>query len=154
MTRARKIELKLGNPKNGWLPVKLKSNDFELEFCASNIPENSTDKLNESLILALNKIESEICWNLEPECYFFELKPKGIDINLIISKSNGITESRSRIYKMTGDFESVILPLYRSLKKFCTLDFNKADWTKIENIKLNKLTELVKKRKNYLQQRL
>lgn len=147
MTKTRKIELNLGNPKNGWLPIELKSTDFELEFNASNIPENPTDKLCESLILAVNGIETEICWNLEPECYFFELKQSGKEIELNISKSGGITENRNLIYKLTGDFESVILPMYRSLKKFNTLEFDKADWKKIDQEKLNKLTELVKSKK-------
>jgi len=154
LTKPRKIELNLGNPKNGWLPIELKSTDFELEFNVSNIPENSTDKLCESLILAMKGIETEICWNLEPECYFFELKQIGKGIDLNISKSGGISENRNLIYELTGDFESVILPMYRSLKKFSTLEFNKTDWEKIDQIKLNKLTELVTERKNYLQQRV
>lgn len=147
MTKPRKIELNLGNPKNGWLPIELKSMDFELEFNASNIPEIPTDKLCESLILAMKGIETEICWNLEPECYFFELKQirKGIELN--ISKSGGITESRILIYELTGNFESVILPMYRSLKKFNTLEFDKTDWKEIDQKKLNKLTELVKSKK-------
>ena len=147
MTKSRKIELNLGNPKNGWLPIELKFANFELEFIASNIPENPTDKLCESLILALNGIETEICWNLEPECFFFELKPSEKEINLIILKSSGITENRNLIYKLTGDFQSVILPMFRSLKKFNTLEFNKTDWKKNDQIKLNKLTKLVTERK-------
>ncbi len=127
MNKPRKIELNLGNPKNGWLPIEFKSTDFELEFNASNIPKNPTDKLCESLILVMNGIETEICWNLEPECYFFELKQSGKNINLNISNSYGKTKSRNLIYKLTGDFESVILPMYRSLKKFNTLEFDKAD---------------------------
>ncbi|WP_105474946.1 hypothetical protein [Jejuia pallidilutea] len=148
MTKPRKIELNLGNPKNGWLPIELKSMDFELEFNASNIPESPTDKLCESLILAMKGIETEICWNLEPECYFFELKQirKGIELN--ISKSGGITENRILIYELTGNFESVILPMYQSLKKFNTLEFDKTDWKEIDQKKLNKLTELVKSKKN------
>ncbi|REG87273.1 hypothetical protein [Winogradskyella sediminis] len=63
MTKPRKIELNLGNPKNGWLSIELKSAEFELEFNASNIPENPTDKLCESLILAVNGIDTEICWS-------------------------------------------------------------------------------------------
>ena len=149
-----KLKLIFEIPKNGWLPTSLKTSDFELNFNVSKIPENPTDKLCESLILALNSIESEICWNMEPECYFFELKPSGKIIELNISKSGGITEHRNLIYKQTGDFESVILPMYRSLKKFNTLEFDKADWEKIDQIKLNKLTELITEIKNYLQQRL
>lgn len=143
MTKPRKIELNLGNPKNGWLPIELKSTDFELEFNSSNIPENPTDNLCESLILAMNGIETEICWNLEPECYFFELKQSGKNINLTISKSRGITKNRNLIYKLTRNFESVILPMYRSLKKFSTLEYDKDDWNKIDKIKLDKLTKLV-----------
>lgn len=147
MTKPTKIGLNLGNPKNGWLSIELKSTDFELEFNTSNIPENPTDKLCESLISAMNGIETEICWNLEPECYFFELKPSEKGIVFIISKSGGITKKRNLIYKLTGDFDTVILPMYRSLKKFSTLEFDNADWKKIDQIKLNKLTELVASRK-------
>jgi hypothetical protein len=152
LTKPRKIELNLGNPKNGWLPIEFKSADFELEFIASNIPEIPTDKLCESLILALNGIETEISWNLEPEFYFFKLKPSGKGIDFIISKSDGITEKRNLIYELNGNFESLIIPMYRSLKKFNTLEINKADWKKIDQIKLNKLSELVTERKNFLQE--
>ena len=147
LIKPTKIELKLGNPKNGWLPIELKSADLELEFIASNIPDNPTDKLCESLILALNEVETEICWNQEPECYFFELKPSGKGIDFVISKSGGITEKRNQIYELNGNFETVILPMYRSLKKFSTLEFDNADWIKIDQEKLNKLTELVKSKK-------
>ena len=143
-----KLELTFGNPKNGWLQTNLKIVDFELEFITSDIPENPIDKLCESLILAMNRIETEICWNLEPECYFFELRQNEKDINLIISKSGGITENRKLIYKQVGDFKSMILPMYRSLKKFNTLEFDNSDWKNIDNAKLNKLTELVTERKN------
>jgi hypothetical protein len=147
LTKPRKIELNLGNPKNGWIPIELKSTDFELEFNASNIPENPIDKLCESLILAMNGIKTEICWNLEPECYFFELKQSGKNINLNTTNSSGMTKNRNLIYEQTGDFESVILPMYRSLKKFSTLGFDSADWKKIDQEKLNKLTELVASKK-------
>ena len=143
-----KLKLTFGNPKNGWLQTNLKIVDFELEFITSDIPENPIDKLCESLILAMNRIETEICWNLEPECYFFELRQNEKGINLIISKSGGITENRKLIYKQVGDFKSMILPMYRSLKKFNTLEFDNSDWKNIDNAKLNKLTELVTERKN------
>lgn len=154
MTKSPKIELTLGNPKSGWLPIELKSADFGLDFTSSLFPENPTDQLCKSLILATSGIDSEICWHLEPECYFFKLKPSGKSVNFCITKSNGFTETRNLIYNLTGDFESVILPMYRSLKKFSTFEFNKTDWTKIDQTKLNKLTELVTDRKNYLQHRL
>ena len=147
MTKPRKIELNLGNPKNGWLPIELKSAEFKLEFNASNIPENPTEKLCESPILAMNGIETEICWNLEPECYFFEIKSSQNGVYIIISKSSGKTENRNLIYELNGSFETVILPMYRSLKKFNTLEYGKTDWTIIDHGKLNKLTELITSKK-------
>lgn len=142
------MELNLGNPKNGWIPITFKSTDFELEFIASNIPENPIDKLCESLILLLNGIATEFCWNLEPEYYFFSLDPKEKQINLIISKNSKTSETPNPIFELIGDFKSIILPMYRSLKKFNTLEFNKTDWTKIDQTKLDKLTELITQRKN------
>ncbi|TNJ41870.1 hypothetical protein KFZ70_02575 [Tamlana fucoidanivorans] len=149
-----KLQLKFEIPKNGWLPTNFKTSDFELNFIISNVPENPTDKLCESLILTLNGIETEICWNLEPDCYFIELKPSGKVIDLIISKSGGISKKRNLIYKLTGGFETIILPMYRSLKKLNSLEFDKTDWKKIDQTKMNILTELVTERKNYLQHRL
>ncbi len=142
------MELNLGNPRNGWIQTTFKSADFELKFIASNIPENPIDKLCESLILLLNGIATELCWNLEPECYFFALEPSGKQINLIISKSSKTSETPNLIFELIGDFKSVILPMYRSLKKFNTLEFNETDWTKIDQTKLDKLTELIVERKN------
>lgn len=98
-----------------------------MEFNASNAPENPIDILCESLILALHRIETEICWNLEPARYYFELKPNGKDIEIKILKSNGTTKNRNLIYTINGNFESVILPLYRSLKKFNTLELAEKD---------------------------
>lgn len=80
--------MNFGKPKNGWLPIELKSADFELEFNTSNIPKNPTDKLCESLILAINGIETEMCWNLESECYFFELKLNKLT-ELVKDRKNG-----------------------------------------------------------------
>jgi len=46
LTRTRKIELNLGNPKNGWLPIELKSAEFELEFNNADWKKADHIKLN------------------------------------------------------------------------------------------------------------
>ena len=141
-----KIKLNLGNPQNGWLPIEFKLGEFDLNFITSNIPENPTDKMCDSLILCLKGVETEFRWNLEPDIYFFKLTPIGNLINLSISESNG-SEVQNLTYEFNGDFSSVILPMYRSLKKFSTLEFGQTDWIKIDQSKLNKLTELVTDKK-------
>lgn len=143
-----KIELNLGNPENGWLPIEFKSGEFELNFTTSKNPENPTDKMCDSVILCLKGVETEFRWNLEPDIYFFKLTPIENLINLSISESNG-SEVQILTYEFNGNFNSVILPMYRSLKKFNTLEFEQTDWIKIGPSKLKKLTELVTERKNY-----
>jgi hypothetical protein len=141
-----KIKLNLGNPQNGWLPIEFESGEFELNFTTSKITENPTDKMCDSLILCLKGVETEFRWNLEPDIYFFKLTPIRNLINLSISESNG-SEVQNLTYEFNGDFNSVILPMYRSLKKFSTLEFGQKDWIKINQSKLNKLTELVTDKK-------
>ncbi|MCF7559290.1 hypothetical protein L3X39_01470 [Sabulilitoribacter multivorans] len=148
-----KLQLTFGIPKDGWLPTNLKISDFELEFVISNIHENPTDKMCDALILCLKGAETEFQWNLEPDIYFFKLTPIRNLIKLSILESDE-SKVQNQIYEFNGDFNSVILPMYRSLKKFTTLEFDKTDWEKIVQIKLNKLTELIAERKNYLQQRV
>ena len=146
MTKTKKIELNLGIPQAGWLPIEFKSGELELNFTTSKIPENPTDKMCDALILCLKGVESEFRWNIEPGIYFFKLLPIGNLIKLSISESNG-SEVQNLIYEFNGDFNSVILPMYRSLKKFSTLEFEQTDWIKIEQNKLDKLTELVTDKK-------
>ena len=142
----KKIELNLRIPKNGWLPIDFKSGAFELNFITSKIPENPTDKMCDALILCLKGVETEFRWNLEPDIYFFKLTPNGNFINLSISESNG-SEIQNLTYEFNGDFNSMILPMYRSLKKFSTLEYGQTDWIKIDQSKLNKLTELITDKK-------
>ena len=66
-----------GEPKDGWLPTKLTSDEFQLEFNASRIPENPIEGLCESLVLVMNGVESECEWNLEPEKYIFGFQQNG-----------------------------------------------------------------------------
>jgi len=146
LTKTKKIELNLGIPLTGWLPIEFKSGEFELNFTTSKIPENPTDKMCDALILCLKGVETEFQWNLEPDIYFFKLTPIGNLIKLSISESNG-SKVQNLIYEFNGDFNSVILPMYRSLKKFSTLEFGQTDWIKIDQNKLNKLTELVTDKK-------
>jgi len=146
LKKKKDIELNLGKPHHGWVPIEFKSDEFELSFISSKIPESPTDKMCDALILCLNNVESEFRWNLEPDIYFFKLTPKENLINISISQSNS-SEIKDLIYEFDGDFNSVILPMYRSLKEFDTLEYGQADWIKIEQTRLNKLTALVTDKK-------
>ncbi len=142
-----KIEFNLGQPIAGWIPVSFKSGDFILEFTSSKIPENPTDKLCEALILIVNGVESEMCWTEEPICYFFKFMSADNSFSFTIDETDRRGQNRTEIFSQNGGFEDLIMPIYRGFKKWTTLEYEPSSWKKIEEIKLNKLTRLIKKRK-------
>jgi hypothetical protein len=142
-----KIELNFGNPEHGWLPVEFKYAEFELNFDASDVPKIPTDLLCECLVSILKGLETKMYWFLEPGHYLFEFVPNGKVIDLLISASNASIAKHKGMYKITGSYDSIILPMYRTLKKFNTIEFNELDWEKIDRVKLDELTELINKRK-------
>ena len=146
MKKTQKIELNLGKPKNGWLPIELYLAGLELKFVVSKIPSNPTRELCDTLISVMKNVESECRWNLEPKEYILRLTPNRNGIGFTVYK-NGEANSEKLVAEHNGDFENIVLPLYRSLKKFETMDFNETDWTKIERIRMDKLTELIAARK-------
>jgi len=137
----KNIKLTFEKPENGWLPVEFQSDQVELSFVSSNIPENPTDQLCENLILALKGVESKTFWNLEPDQLVFELESLGENFNLTI------TEQGENIFSQKGNFEKVLLPLYRSLKKFSTYELNEEDWESLDSGKLKNLDRLIADRK-------
>ncbi|TVZ15603.1 hypothetical protein [Maribacter sp. MAR_2009_72] len=147
MKKEEKIEFNLGQPISGWVPVYFKSRDFILEFTSSKIPENPTDKLCEALILIASGVESEMCWTEQPICYFFKFIQTEKTYCFTIDETDRHGQNRTEIFRENGGFEDLIMPIYRGLKKWTTLEYGPSDWKKIEDSKLDKLTELVKKRK-------
>ncbi|WP_420401328.1 hypothetical protein [Flagellimonas sp.] len=141
------MEFNLGQPISGWLPVYFKSDDFILEFTSSKIPENPTDKLCEALILISSGVESEMYWTEQPISYFFkfELMNTFYSFKILETDKNGYNQTE--IFRANGRFEDLILPIYRGLKKWTTIEFESSAWKKIEQSKLDKLTELIKTRK-------
>ncbi|WP_378181149.1 hypothetical protein [Aquimarina sp. SS2-1] len=143
----KKITLDFGNPEHGWLPVALKHEGFKLNFDASDVPKIPTNLLCECLIFVLKGLESKMYCFLEPGYYLFEFVPNGEAIDLSISASDDSSVKQKEVHKISGCFESIVLPMYQTLKKFNTFEFNDYDWEKIDRETLDKLTQLVHKRK-------
>ena len=60
-------------------------------------------------------LDLEVTWNLEAGSYIFGVKPDATGFILSIFESDRLNK-RKLIYECGGDFESLIAPLYRSLK--------------------------------------
>lgn len=140
----------IGPPQNSWVRVALKLDDFELNFVASNIPENPVEKLAESLILlaAGDKGSTVVTWNLEPNCCHFEISAYSRDtIGLRIFESVSESMQGKEILVALGSFNEILRPFYRSVKLFESLNQSENDWVKIPKSTLNKLTAIFKDRK-------
>ena len=141
------IDLQFGTPHHGWLPVSCIIDQFKLEFEASDIPVDPIYLLCEALIRVLKGLDAEVWWYLEPGGYYFIFAAKDEDIILEIRKS--VDDAQKGLLEKTfiGNFESIILPLYRCLQKFTEKEYPEGDWPSLDLEKMVELTELVNRRR-------
>ena len=93
-------------------------------------------------------------FNIEPHNYIFNLDKdqknyqfKIVFLSESIDRFGSTTINKKVVFKKVGDFEEIVLPLYRSLKKFTTLYYKVSDWKKIESSKIEKLDKIIAKQK-------
>ena len=148
------MKLIFEKPENGWLPIIFENEDFRLEFTSSKIPENPTDEFCKNLILSSQGLNTKTVFNIEPHNYIFNLDKdqKNYQFKIVfhsesIDRFGSTTINKKVVFKKVGDFEEIVLPLYRSLKKFTTLDYKVSDWKKIESSKIEKLDKIIAKQK-------
>ncbi len=170
-----KVELVFGVPEYGWLPTEFWCGETYLYFDTSNAFDKlPTDLLCEALISVLNGQKAEVCFELEPAKYVFKFIPRGKEIDLLIYRTeeefltwkDGITGEilkREGEYQKLGDYgiiieedprisgnyESIVLPLYKALNDFNELEYDKekADWKDIDKETFEELTALINSRK-------
>jgi hypothetical protein len=137
-----KIKVNFGKPLHGWLPVSLAAGQFELEFRASDVPENPLYLLVDALLKALVDLESEVWWHLEPDGFYFNFEPHGNEeCTLKISYTNGVPpEMVKKVFEIRGDFKKILLPFWRAVREFDSHDYSKHHWPKTHVDDLNKLT--------------
>lgn len=92
-------------------------------------------------------IEAEGWWHLEPEGYYFEFDKFSDDYTLNISLAKSENSDRKMVFKAKGSYESLILPIYRAIKKFTDQQHDSQNWPSTDKAELEKLTELVKEAK-------
>lgn len=142
----KKIHFDIGQPESGWVKIKLSIADFELEFFASNIPEDPLENLYESLIILCSSVKTtcKISWHLEPNYYHFEIDKHTSNYTLKIKKSKNEKSTEKLIIRVEGDYNELLKPIYRGLRKFGSFDINEKDWKKIPNSKMEKLKSVFK----------
>jgi hypothetical protein len=145
--KKEKLSIEFGTPVHGWLPVKTVFNDFRLEFEASDVPTNPMEQLISSVRSVIKGIKAEVWWHLEPEGYYFVFEKLGDDYTLSTSFAKSENSDRKTEFKVNGSYESLILPIYRAIKKLADQKHDPQNWPEIDKTELDKLTELVKEAK-------
>ena len=133
--------IKLENPNSKWLDIFFEHDDFKLDFVSSSIPNDPISDLISSLTLICQNVSSEMCWNCEPGLYFFQFEKFENLYKFSIFKKD---ESKELMYSVLGNFDQIILPFFRAIKKLYSLKFKESDWPMIENNKIEKLETAVK----------
>jgi len=147
MESIAKISLKFGTPEFGWLPIKFKYQNFNLALDVSDVPVNPINQLCTCLI-QINKgikFPQIIVWHLEPRCYYLQLEKNDNNFNVKILESESLDSQMDLLIKFTGDFENIILPLYRGLKEFSSHLYSHPNWEIVNNERVEELTRLIKK---------
>ncbi len=143
-----KLKIEFGTPEHGWLLMNFQWQDFNLELDLSIVPADPMEQLCDTLIQISSGIRnpSKIIWHLEPYCYFFELKKLEESYKVRISKSDEFESKPVEVIKeFEGNYDQIILPLYRGIKKFNSYSYKKPHWNEMDSKRIQKLTQQIKK---------
>ena len=123
------FKLALEEPRHGWLRVQASSESGTVEFIASDVPNNPVQDLVSAVGLALREEESSVWWNLEPDGYYFEFTPFESNIHFCISFAhNSARDRRQEVLSLVGTKQEVLLPIWRALRRFESLDTREPHW--------------------------
>ena len=149
MSAIEKISIHFGIPEHGWLPTVFKYGNFALALDISDVPLNPMAQLCDSLIQLLKGIDKPqiIPWHLEPYCYYLQLNKMDTYYNATILESEDFDSSKKVTFEAKGNFESIVLPIYRGLKKFHSKEYGPPNWDKIDSKRIKELKRLVEKAK-------
>ncbi len=142
----QKIIFELGQPHAGWVPVKLHHLKHNFQFEGSVVPNNPIEELMSAIILICDGVTktSQITWNLEPYCYYFQFEKDDDNYMLSVSESDDFQGPQKLTHKIKGTFDQIILPIYRALRNFETYEFSDRAWPEIKKERSMKMKLLVK----------
>lgn len=145
-----KIKLKFGKPNHGWLLTNLKCKDYELELDISNVPNDPVDDLRSAIMtLSLPNYQAwepqEIILHLEPACYYLLIERKNDEFNVLISKSKDYDSKRYPLQVIRGNYDEVLMPIYRGLMEFYSFGYEPPHWRKNDDKLIDKLKKHIKK---------
>ena len=151
MEQQSKIQIDFGIPEHGWLLTTFKSGEYKLQIEISDVPINPMTQLCSTLIQLTKGINTPdvIPWHLEPYCYYVQFSKTVDNYRTSILESDNLDSPTKLVKEIDGNFEKVIMPFYRALKKFNSKSYEAPHWDKLEIARIEELTELVKGKKEH-----
>jgi hypothetical protein len=112
------LKIEFENPEHGWMPVKIVYKEIEEYFDVSDVPINPISQLEVVLDSAITGDGGEVWWHLEPAGYYLGLNAEEDNYRVKLEYSIDSTkETRELIFEYLGNFDEIIIPLWRSLRK-------------------------------------
>jgi hypothetical protein len=112
------LKIEFEEPEHGWLPVKMTFDGAEAAFDASDVPIDPISQLEEVLDSAITGGGGEVWWHLEPAGYYLNIHAEKELYRLKLEFSErSMKTDREIIFEEVGDFEDVVIPIWRSLRK-------------------------------------
>lgn len=139
------MKFQLDQPEHGWVPVRLTVDDIDIEFVASDVPNDPVAELISALHSAVVGHPAHVWWHLEPDGWYFEFEPLDslIQLRVLFARHSQSTQAQE-ILRVEGSREEVLVPLWRGLRRFETYDPAPPHWPKVPAQDLQKLTEALK----------
>lgn len=137
------FSIELGIPEHGWLPVDFHYNDFHIDFAASDVLNDPTEELYNTVTKLQNNEVRRTTWWLEPGAYFFDFERKGQNITLTIIETDDLHDERSikkQLIRITGDDKEILEPFRFVLKQFSSQTYEENHWP--YNLDKNKISSL------------
>jgi hypothetical protein len=142
------MKFEIGNPEHGWVNIKLSHNETEIEFEASDVPNNPISELILAVESALNGIDSLVWWNLEPAGYYFKFTISGSELELEVLYSISSLESQAQsILVVSASCHELLVVFWRALRKFETFNHKEPNWPVVEFKNLEPIELRLKKLK-------
>jgi hypothetical protein len=119
----------IAEPRNGWVSVSLCIGSEELEFSASDVPNNPIEELIGAMLDVSVNREATVWWHLEPDGYYFELSPIQEQVQLrVLFAEHSRRDRRREVACIAGSKQDILLPLWRGLRQFQSFDVMEPHW--------------------------
>jgi hypothetical protein len=127
------LKLSFAEPRNGWVLVSLSVGAKEIEFSASDVPNNPIEELVSAVFDVFGNREATVWWHLEPGGYYFEFSPAQdqLQLRVLFAEGSHRGQRRTEVASVRGSKPEILLPLWRALRQFQSFGAVEPHWPEV-----------------------